>query len=470
MRRTVEDVVRVGRHLAVEGLETGRHHFAVTYLLDGRHRFLTRVLYHDLDLDALAARTDPRLLRRVLCHAALFEGFRFMAVFPRVYDVTPLADGLDGASLEAAREWTAHLWTQHMYENGVADYWGPEVVSRAPLGEGSAAPTGAVAAAGPLLAANGGGKDSLLVMKTLEAAGVPFAAFQQARSEYGRFDEQHDEHARPLRHVPALLRNHLLSVHDDFTDGVFMARYNPDLRGDVVRGYPCQVGSPEMIFNALPLVMARGYAGIVLGNERSADAPQATWEDLGRPVNHQWLKSREAEERFDRFVGERLLEGVRVFSLLRPLHDHRIYARIARWPEALPDIHSCNVRKPWCRRCAKCAYVWISLVATFGRGPVDAVFGRNLLDDPALLPEWRRLLGLEDRNSFECVGTVAETRLAFRTAAAAGVTGAAMDVFRSQVLARGDVAWESALAEVGRLHEDDHRVPPALWEKVRGLL
>lgn len=470
MASRIELIAPVGRRLAVQGIEYGPRHVTFSYVLDDRYRFVTRILYHDLDLESLTRQSPVGLLRRLFAHAALFEGFKFMACFPAVYDVTAIADGLDAGSLDAASEWPAHLWTQHLYENQVADLWGPEVITRAPLGCVETVAAAGDPEQGPLLSANGGGKDSFLVLKTLEAAGVPIAAFHQARSEYGRFDVQHRLHERPLRHVPSLLRSHRLTVHDDFTDGEFLSVYAPRMRGDVVRGYPCQVGSPEMIFNALPLVLAHGYAGIVLGNERSADAPQASWEPLGRPANHQWLKSRKAEELFDQFVREHLFAGLPVFSLLRPVCDHRIYARFAAWPEVLPDVHSCNVEKPWCRRCAKCAYVWIQLVATLGRDRVDAVFDKNLLDDPALMIDWRRLLGLEDRNSFECVGTVGETRLAFRAAHAAGVRGAAMEVFRSEVLDDPHVPWDDYLAEADSIHEDDHRIPPSLWERVRPLL
>jgi hypothetical protein len=177
-----------------------------------------------------------------------------------------------------------------------------------------------------------------------------------------------------------------------------------------------------------------------------------------------------AEDLFGQFVREHLFEGLPVFSLLRPIYDHRIYARFAAWPEVLPDIHSCNVEKPWCQRCAKCAYVWIQLVATLGREKVDAVFDKNLLDDPALMIEWRRLLGLEDRNSFECVGTVCDTRLAFRAAYALGVRGAAMEVFRSEILDDQDVPWDVYLAEADAIYENDHGIPPSVWAKVRSLL
>ena len=59
-----------------------------------------------------------------------------------------------------------------------------------------------------------------------------------------------------------------------------MSMLNPQLVVEVSLGYPCQVGWPEMIFEALPFVLLHGYAGIALGNERSADSSQATWTEL----------------------------------------------------------------------------------------------------------------------------------------------------------------------------------------------
>jgi hypothetical protein len=277
---------------------------------------------------------------------------------------------------------------------------------------------------------------SFLVLAILEEAGLPIAAFQHARSEYGRFDHQHALQSKLLRHLRTLQRDHQISVFDDFTDGLFMSAYNPRLKGECTRGMPCQVGWPEMILESLPFALIHGYSGFVLGNERSADAAQSdTVLSGGRMVNHSWLKSNAACQLLDKFVRERLIGGFSVFSLLKPIHDFRIYRKLSQYPTLLPDFHSCNIIKPWCCKCAKCAYVWLNLVAQFGRGPLDPIFHSNLFDDPDLLPYWRQLLGLGEHNAFECVGEVSETRLAFkRCVEERAADGVAIELFRSHFL------------------------------------
>ena len=92
------------------------------------------------------------------------------------------------------------------------------------------------------------------------------------------------------------------------------------------------------------------------------------------PVNHQYLKSFAACRALRNFLRSTVAEGMEVFSLLKPLHDYRIYRLLQRYPQVLPDIHSCNIIKPWCRRCPKCAYVWINLVAIFGEHKLRPIF------------------------------------------------------------------------------------------------
>lgn len=221
---------------------------------------------------------------------------------------------------------------------------------------------------GGILSSNGGGKDSFLALKLLEESGFEVHVFQHARSEYGRFDHQHNIQKQFHPHVNALkegrARVHEISVLDDFTDGSIMGLINPQLRGDAIKGYPCQVGWPECCIESLPFMLVHDYSAFCLGNERSADSAQVTEHsgsgvnmlDGGRAVNHQWLKSFEACEALKNFLRKTLIKDIEVFSILKPLHDYRIYQILKRYPQVLPDIHSCNILKPWCKRCSKCAY------------------------------------------------------------------------------------------------------------------
>jgi hypothetical protein len=236
-----------------------------------------------------------------------------------------------------------------------------------------------------------------------------------------------------------------------------------------MQGHPCQVGWPEMIFEALPFVLLHNYQGFVLGNERSADANQANWH---QPVNHQWIKSNVACMLLNDFIQQNLLADFSVFSLLKPIHDQRIYQKLANYPEVLPSIHSCNVTKPWCKKCAKCAYVWVNLVAVFGQKMIDDIFGVNLFDDPDLEKEWHELLGLATHNAFECVGEIDETRLAFYRCVQLGCEGKAITLFRENILAQhpADTYWQDIAKKYNHVHSDGHVIPAGIYGQIRGLL
>jgi len=62
----------------------------------------------------------------------------------------------------------------------------------------------------------------------------------------------------------------------------------------------------------------------VLGNEKSADAPNLVDEATGEEISHQWMKSIYAEkEMFDLFG--KMFQGIERVSLLKPFHDVWIF-------------------------------------------------------------------------------------------------------------------------------------------------
>jgi hypothetical protein len=132
-----------------------------------------------------------------------------------------------------------------MYENGVVDYWCPSFIDNGRLGSCKAiAIPPRSDGANVILASNGGGKDSFLVMKLLEQAGVPMAVFQHARTEYGKLNRQHELQDKVFKHIAegAIEKIFRISVVDDYTEGTFVSTFNPLLIGDSTFGNPCQVG------------------------------------------------------------------------------------------------------------------------------------------------------------------------------------------------------------------------------------
>lgn len=473
-QRDPSSLVQIGRRVTVASLREIEDRLEIEHVLDDNHRFTTRIIYPQGDLARLRDMIGQPACHVLFCHIALAESLKFTVTFPHTLDVTAIAAGLTVAAADFVRDVASRAWGQHMLENGVAHYRGPRIVAQPalPASQAPLTPLGV----GPatqgtpqvFLCANGGGKDSFLVLKTLERAGLPTAVFQHARSEYGPLDKQHALQRRPLKHVSGVQRVHELSVCDDVTDGARIRQLNPQLRGECVAGRPCQVGWPEMVIEALPFVLLHGYRGLVLGNERSADAAQACWpalDHLGGQVNHQWLKSYDAECRLRAFLRD-LCPAVEVFSLLKPIHDYRIYKLLSAYPDVLPDIHSCNVAKPWCWRCLKCLYVWANLVARFGLDMVAARCGcpENLFDVAALQPLWARLLGRDPHMpAWECVGERVETVAALQQCAARGMRG--------QALAASPWSLPSDFATTyDRVHATGHNIPSDVWGAVEHFL
>lgn len=227
-----------------------------------------------------------------------------------------------------------------------------------------------------------------------------------------------------------------------------------------------QVGTPEMIFYALPIVFMENYTDIAMGWERSAEFAQA-YNESGRGVNHQFLKSKVAEDRYRSFIHKFLFSELNLCSVLRPLYDYKIYELLPRYADILPHIHSCNIAKPWCNNCPKCAYVFVNLCARFPLDDVVAVFGENLLEKTSLEKQWRMLLGLESHNAFECVGSVIETRMAFNHCLQKGYAGYAMDLFKSSC---SDAVAPDWLTKVESDYLDvdpsDHGIPAPVFERL----
>jgi hypothetical protein len=174
---------------------------------------------------------------------------------------------------------------------------------------------------------------------------------------------------------------------------------------------------------------------LCLGHERSADTGNLVWERTGEEVNHQWGKSHEAEVMLNEYIGTHLIENCRYFSILKPVYDVLIFNLLAQDQDAVPYTQSCNIQKPWCGKCPKCAYVWLNYMAYLPTSLVEQTFAGhgNLLDTPENQLWFRQMLGLEAHTPFECIGLVDEVRLAFELCRRKGLTGEAMAVFEREV-------------------------------------
>src|SRR5512143_616470 len=112
----------------------------------------------------------------------------------------------------------------------------------------------------------------------------------------------------------------------------------------------------------------------------------------------------DAEQRLDGYVRRARVANLRYFSVLEPIHDEVIFELLTRDAELAALTHSCNVKKPWCGACAKCAYVWLQFAAHLPPAVVQATFGADLGERADNERWFREMLGLAEHTPFECVG------------------------------------------------------------------
>lgn len=166
------------------------------------------------------------------------------------------------------------------------------------------------------------------------------------------------------------------------------------------------------------------YRFVVASNEASADYGNVQYR--GAVINHQWSKSLEFERLFRNYTKCFLTPDISYFSLLRQFNEIEIAQIFSRHKKYFSAFSSCNenfktkrmlaAKRRWCGRCAKCAFVFISLAAYLSKEEIVGIFGKNLLAESSLVPVFKELLGLKNFKPFECVGTPEETRFAFALA------------------------------------------------------
>lgn len=173
--------------------------------------------------------------------------------------------------------------------------------------------------------------------------------------------------------------------------------------------------SAVVAFSALMFGVLLNKRYIVLSNESSANETYVA----GAEVNHQYSKSTEFERDFREYCAKTFGDCPEYFSLLRPLSEWQIARAFVKYPRYFGAFRSCNLgskKNVWCCNCAKCLYVCVLLAAFLDDDRLVEIFGENLLerDDLADMLDGLMLDG-EDK-PFECVGTKSEVRLSLKMA------------------------------------------------------
>ena len=304
------------------------------------------------------------------------------------------------------------------------------------------------------LVAIGGGKDSLVSIEALRAAGI-----NQTITWIG---------SSPLIKACAERTGlPLLNIERKLPAALFEMNKQGALNGHI----------PVTAVNSAILVMAailNQSNQVVFSNERSASYGSII-PGTGE-VNHQWSKGWAFEQAFAAQVKKTIAADLNYYSLLRPFSElavARAFANIDRY-----DAHfsSCNRNfhilgdKPaqrWCGVCPKCHFVFLALAPFMPKPRLLNIFGRNLLDETEQTSGFDALMEYQDHKPFECVGEGKESRAAMNLLAASASwrEDAIVARFVREIKPMLN-AEELAIAPLMQADEQ-HGIPPTIWSVLR---
>ncbi|MEO8365792.1 MAG: UDP-N-acetyl-alpha-D-muramoyl-L-alanyl-L-glutamate epimerase [Pseudoxanthomonas sp.] len=304
------------------------------------------------------------------------------------------------------------------------------------------------------LVAIGGGKDSLVSIEALRAAGVDQTVTWIGNSQLIAACAGRTE--LPTLNLGRALATELFELNR-------RGAYNGHI--------------PVTAVNSAILVLAallQGVDQVVFSNERSASYGSII-PGTGE-VNHQWSKGWAFEQAFGGYVQRHVAADLQYYSLLRPLSELAVARQFAKSDRYDAHFSSCNRNfhilgeRPvnrWCGVCPKCHFVFLALAPFMPKPRLVRIFGRNLLDDASQSGGFDALLEFEDHKPFECVGEGQESRAAMATLAMRPEwkEDALVERFIREIQPQL-VDSELRVAPLLNLG-GEHRVPPALWEQLR---
>lgn len=388
--------------------------------------FQTSIWYGVVDFDELRREFGRAAVERLLFHVAAFDINKIASLKPDYIDWGDYAHLADERFNKLWRVIFENVWAEWRFRNDEPQWRYPKFANppapeRAPRIERTLTDE-------KILAFCGGGKDSLMSLHLLQELKASYDTLVYSASFYGTSDAQHDSIDKLIDFFHPAARRRLW-IQDDFLD-LPLLKLRPDLGVASVTA----AETPSSIFAALPIALQHGRRYVCLAHERSADAGQAFWRETGEIVNHQWGKSLQAETLLNAYIQETLVGDFDYFSMIKPIYDVPIFNYLRRFDREIPATHSCNIKKPWCRRCPKCLYVWLGYAAFLPDRLVAETFGsENLLDVEDNVETFRKLAGLEDQLPFECIGEADEAVLYLAMCQARGRRGAALDACRPAI-------------------------------------
>jgi hypothetical protein len=362
---------------------------------------------------------------------------------------------IDGYAIDAA---TSALLTE-IYENGLGEFAyrnglslrGKIVFPADAVARSTAKATGLRHHA---LVAIGGGKDSLVSIEALRAAGV-----EQTITWIG---------SSPLiRSCAERTGLPMLNIERKLAPELFEMNKQGALNGHI----PVTAVNSAILALAALLVDADQ---VVFSNERSASYGSLI-PGTGE-VNHQWSKGWTFERDFAAQLRTHVAADLNYYSLLRPYSELAVARQFAKLDRYDAHFSSCNRNfhilgerptQRWCGVCPKCHFVFLALAPFMPKPRLLNIFGRNLLDEPEQAAGFDALLEYQDHKPFECVGEGKESRAAMALLADSPSwrEDALVSRFNREIRPQLD-AGELPLAPL-LVASGEHGIPAALWSALR---
>ncbi len=246
-----------------------------------------------------------------------------------------------------------------------------------------------------------GGKDSLLSYEKLKEKNVPLEI---------AYISANDTHPSILDELgnPLIIKRHIDKKNLKKAGG---------LNGHV----------PVTLINeAISLIQAIliGANHIEFGIGKEGLEPHAWIDDL--PVNHQWSKTKEAQDYIKKYIKSYVVDNLTIDSCLENLTELEIAKEFAEkcWDKYADKFSSCNIanykqdennqKLKWCGKCAKCANSYLLFCPFVPFEKQQKIFDHDLFTDPDLTETFKGLLGIDNvMKPFECIASIDELRWAY---------------------------------------------------------
>jgi UDP-N-acetyl-alpha-D-muramoyl-L-alanyl-L-glutamate epimerase len=296
-------------------------------------------------------------------------------------------------------EWLTRLWREGLAEFAWQNRLEVEDWPEFPAGEFTEARAGNLGLGDRALVPMGGGKDSLVALERVLAAGQATHTVQIG-------------HAELIREVAGVAGQPHLIVRRRVDPALGQLNQRGAFNGHV----------PITAINSAVLALLAvvgDYRRVIFANERSADE-HTLIDERGRAVNHQFSKSLVFEHMFADWTGRYIAADLEVFSILRRDRELAICREFAGLEQYHSVFSSCNRNfhldgartQRWCGQCPKCHFVFLAMAPFLPPDRMRTIFAHDLLADAQQSDGFRQLLALDGVKPFECVGEAVEARAA----------------------------------------------------------